>query len=151
MIRIAVDGHKLGAALSALKKRTGNLRPFMKDVRDIMREAVEDNFAAQGRPAWRPLAAATIKERARRGYWPGKILQRHSGNAGLLGSIHGAYTDKSALVGTNIRYAAIHQFGGAAGRKSARVHIPARPFLALTESDKQDIVDTAKTYLQEGL
>jgi len=151
MIRINIDDRKLQSALAGLKKKTGNMRPFMKEVRDIMHGAVEDNFAAQGRPAWRPLAAATIKQRTRLGYWPGKILQRQSGNAGLLGSIHGSYTDKTALVGTNIRYARIHQFGGEAGRKSARVHIPARPFLMLTDADKQDIVDAAKVYLKEGV
>jgi len=122
----------------------------MKDVRGIMSGAVADNFAAQGRPAWRPLADATIKERTRLGNWPGMILQRSSGQAGLLGSIHGYYTDKSAVVGTsNNTYARIHQFGGEAGRKTARVHIPARPFLMLTDADKQEIVEAAKTYLKE--
>lgn len=149
MIKIFVDDRKLKSTLEALKRKTGNLRPFMKEVRDIMKSAVEDNFAAQGRPAWRPLAEATIADRKRKGYWPGMILQRHSSAAGLLGSIHGSYGDKSAVVGTNKKYAPIHQFGGMAGRKAKRVHIPARPFMALTEEDKQEILNAAKTYLKE--
>ena len=149
MIRISIDDSKLKNALGQLKKKVTNLRPFMKEVRDIMQGSVMDNFAAQGRPAWRPLSAATIKERTRLGKWPGKILQRESGQAGLLGSIHGTYSAKEALVGTNSAYARIHQFGGEAGRKNHRVHIPARPFLMLTEEDKQEIANAAKTYLKE--
>lgn len=180
MIKIYIDDKKLIATLKELKSRLSTLRPFMREVRDIMRNAVEENFAKQGRPAWHPLAPDTIAERRRLGYWPGMILQRHSAAAGLLGSIHGYYSDKSAVVGTNKRYAAIHQFGGIVkhparqgvvthfkkhgkgqrfataddadyGRKlNHRAHnvtIPSRPFLALTDDDKAQILSAAKTYL----
>ena len=44
----------------------------------------------------------------------------------------------SAVVGTNTVYAAIHNFGGKAGR-GCKVEIPARPFLRLTQEDEDDI------------
>jgi phage virion morphogenesis protein len=80
-------------------------------------EAVYRNFEAEGRPQkWKHLAKSTIRDRRRKGYWPGKILQRQAGGSGLLASIHSSYTDNSATVGTNKAYAAIHQFGGQINR-----------------------------------
>jgi phage virion morphogenesis protein len=52
-----------------------------------------------------------------------------------------------ATVGTNEPYAAIHQFGGKAGR-GRKVDIPARPFLALTPQDKADILEDIQDYFQ---
>jgi phage virion morphogenesis protein len=51
-----------------------------------------------------------------------------------------------ALVGTNVKYAPIHQFGGRAG-KGHRARIPARPFLSLTDEDKDEIVEVLKGFL----
>ena len=45
-------------------------------------------------------------------------------------------------------YAAIHQFGGWAGR-NRKVYIPARPFLQLTNEDKQDLMDDVQDYFAQ--
>ena len=65
----------------------------------------------------------------------------------LMGSITSAYTNDEAIVGTNEPYAAIHQFGGKAGR-GRKVDIPARPFLALTPQDETDILEDIQDYFQ---
>ncbi|MDK4527295.1 phage virion morphogenesis protein, partial [Kingella kingae] len=44
-------------------------------------------------------------------------------------------------------YAAIHNFGGMAGR-NRKVRIPARPFLVLTNEDKQDLMDDVQDYFR---
>jgi len=51
------------------------------------------------------------------------------------------------MVGTNVVYAAIHQFGGKAGR-GRKVTIPARPFLKLTDEDLEKILQTVEEYLK---
>ncbi|EFH23696.1 hypothetical protein NEIPOLOT_00440 [Neisseria polysaccharea ATCC 43768] len=51
----------------------------------------------------------------------------------------------TALVGTNIVYAAIHNFGGMAGR-NRKVRIPQREFLTLTDNDKQALMDDVQDY-----
>lgn len=51
----------------------------------------------------------------------------------------------TALVGTNIVYAAIHNFGGMAGR-NRKVRIPQREFLTLTDDDKQALMDDVQDY-----
>ena len=42
-------------------------------------------------------------------------------------------------VGSNVVYAAIHQFGGRAG-KGRRARVPARPYLGIDERDRDAIV-----------
>lgn len=98
----------------------------------------------EGRPEkWTPLAKSTIKQRTKKGYWPGKILQI---KGDLAASITSKYDDNSAVVGTNKVYAAIHQFGGDAGRNK-KVKIPARPYLKITDNNQKEIIDEIMNYL----
>jgi phage virion morphogenesis protein len=55
----------------------------------------------------------------------------------LKASIGWKVLGDTIAVGTNLVYAAIHQFGGRAGR-GMKVRIPARPFLGLTEEDRRE-------------
>jgi len=98
---------------------------------------------------WQDLAKPTKDQRAKIGKWPGKILQV---NRNLLGSITPSYTSTTAVVGSSMPfgtgYAAIHQFGGKAG-KGKKVTIPARPYLALNDEDIEDIKDDVRKFLQK--
>jgi len=51
-------------------------------------------------------------------------------------------------VGTNKVYAAIHQFGGDAGRNK-KVKIPARPYLKLGNKELNTINEAISEYLKE--
>lgn len=144
MIEIKIDNRKAIGLLNRLSARAADATPAMREVSAIMLDAVEENFKEEGRPKWPPLSTATIKGRKRTGHWPGPILQR---KGRLAASITQKYDGRSAVVGTNARYAAIHQFGGEAGRKGRRVSIPARPFLALREEDLGEIRTTLERYL----
>ena len=59
----------------------------------------------------------------------------------LRGSIAHTLTDggRGVEIGTNVVYAAIHQFGGRAGR-GRRARIPARPYLGVDEHDRDTIL-----------
>lgn len=109
-----------------------------------MADAVEENFKQEGRPEWTKLKDSTIKLRTQKGYWPGKILQTRGE---LAASITSNYDESSAIVGTNKVYAAIHQFGGDAGRNK-KTKIEARPYLKLEEKDLNNILKTALNYLE---
>ena len=58
----------------------------------------------------------------------------------LRGSIAHTVTDggRAVEVGSNVLYAAIHQFGGRAG-KGLRATIPARPYLGIDDRDRDEI------------
>ena len=59
----------------------------------------------------------------------------------LRGSItHDVAADgREVLVGSNVVYAAIHQFGGQAGR-GRKVTLPARPYLGIDSRDRDSIL-----------
>ena len=161
MIDINIDSTNVINALKRLEQATLKRAPLMRSIAGIMADAVEENFAQQGRPKWQGL-----KPPGRTG---GQILQK-SGR--LAASITPASDTDSAQVGTNVKYAAIHQFGGKTaaheirprhakalrfgGRFAKKVNhpgsdIPARPFLTLGETDLQDIEETVSDYLRSAL
>lgn len=132
-------------ALEKLARKLADKTPVHRMVAGTMADKVEENFARRGRPKWMELAPATIAKRRKRGTWPGQILQE-SGQ--LAASVAPRATARSATVGTNLAYAAIHQFGGQAGRNRA-VTIPARPFLSLTETDAIEIREDVQNYFMD--
>lgn len=90
--------------------------------------------------SWKELAPATIADREKENKWPGKILQRQGRGSGLLGSLQQGNTKDEASVTTNKVYAAIHHFGGQAGR-GRKVTIPARPWAYLSTEAEKEIED----------
>jgi phage virion morphogenesis protein len=191
MVEIKIDDTRINKALGELLAKSKNMRPAMKKVAGIMADAVEENFAQQGRPKWASLSRSTIKARTKSGTWPGSILQQ---SGSMAASIQSDTGDDYAQVGTNKKYAAIQHFGGtikmaartgtvrlrttAGGalerqkgnsslarfaRINSRAHkryversftaaahdvtIPARPFLKIEESDKEEILRSIGSYL----
>ena len=147
--------------IESLKKQLSNKRGLMLSVAETMRVSVLKNFETEGTrlgKKWQKLAQSTIKERQKKGYWPGKILQK-TGN--LMDSIISSANENSASVSTNLVYAAIHQYGGYIHRTSLKTYlrkkregkdgkkpgsnkmssfyIPARPFMKLNENDLNKI------------
>jgi phage virion morphogenesis protein len=76
-----------------------------------------------------------------------KILQL---SLRLRNNIKPFYYDDKAGVGVNLKYAAIHQFGGRAG-KGHRSQIPARPYLGLDQPAREKIVRLTVKMLNEAI
>jgi len=113
MIEINVKLSKnVQSLFQRLEKRMADMSPVMGDIADIMYNSVMDNFLAGGRPTWAPLASVTKTIRKKEGKWPGQILQR-SGR--LKSSITSGFGSDFAIVGTNVKYAPLHQFGAEKG------------------------------------
>lgn len=144
-IEIRLDSAELENYLNQLADKTSDLRPLMKKLAGIMHDSAEQNFESEGRPKWPELKPSTIKQRSKRGYWPGRILQVRGE---LAASITSSYDNHSAFVGTNKVYAAIHHFGGNAGRNK-NVDVPARPYLKVGESENKEILNEFKNYFQQ--
>jgi len=159
---VKVDSTELQEAIDKAKKACVNLRPAFDQMGEHMLGSIEENFAAQGRPErWKRLSMATIwgMVRGKKGHNKrtgalkvaaqrkivGKKILTSSGR--LRRSITYRAGSKSLLVGTNLIYGAIHHFGGEAGRKSARVDIPARPYLVVQEEDKAAMVDIIERHI----
>lgn len=144
-IEIKIDNNDVERKLLELAQKSENLRPLMKNIAGIFASATEENFKNEGRPdKWTELSEATKKQRTKQKKWPGQILQV-SGQ--LASSISTQYDDESAVIGSNLDYAAIHQLGDQAG-KNKKVEIPARPYLKLTDDDFNEILDATKNFLK---
>ena len=124
MIEIKVDDSNLKHGLGKLLKNATATRPMMASIATELSSLTEDNFAdeAWGGRKWKSSAAAKARQ--------GRALQ-DSGQ--LAASINTKVGNDFAKIGTNKAYAAIHQFGGMAGR-GRKVKIPARPYLPIDEN-----------------
>jgi len=144
-IEIKIENQEVTSKLLELAHKTENLQPLMKNIAGIFASSTEDNFKNEGRPGkWTDLADVTKKQRKKSGHWPGQILQV---TGQLASSINTQYDDNSAVIGSNLDYAAIHQLGGQAG-KNKSVEIPARPYLKLTDEDFDEILEAIEKFLK---
>ena len=146
-IEIEFDNKEVNRKLLELARSGENLRPLMKNIAGIFSYATEENFKDEGRPEkWVDLSESTKKQRQKKGKWPGQILQV---TTQLALSVNTFYDDDSAVIGSNLAYAAIHQLGGKAG-KGKKVNIPARPYLKLTEDNMKEILSAAEQFLKQS-
>ena len=156
-IKLSAEDKETVRLLGGLVQQLSNLKPAMQDIGEIVRTSVERNFAARGRPAWKPSIRARLSG--------GETL---SDTARLRRSFTVRATERSVAVGTNVEYAAVHQFGAKKGSfgvvtASVREHlrkvagkevtvkahtrkqilpwgdIPARPFLMVQDEDWPEI------------
>lgn len=135
MIEIELNNaERIAGILQKLSQATKKRTPLMKRIAGTMEAAVLQNFEVGGRPPWQGLK-----------YREGSPLVD---TENLMSSITSEYDNDQAIVGTNEPYAAIHQFGGKAGR-GRKVDIPARPFLVLTPKEEEDILEDIQDYFRQ--
>lgn len=155
-LHIDIDDRRINEVLSRLIATGQDLEPVMEDIATYGESSTRDRFKQQAGPdgtPWKPLKSdllANIPKKYRRkdgrlratqkafNYVIGrKILIKESH---LLDSIVNTASDDYAEWGAGVIYAAIHQFGGKAGR-GHKAEIPARPFLGISDEDEGNIVD----------
>lgn len=109
MIEVKVDG-SAAQRIEHAARQLGDASLLFRAIAGALETETEANFAAQGRPPWVPLSAATRRERLRRNQGSSvlKILQ----DRGILAaSVSSQFGRDFALVGAGTPYAAAHQFG----------------------------------------
>lgn len=120
-ITFKIDDRRTKAALDAVTKRVKSNVPLMDQLARQMRISTEKNFSAQGRsPRWEGLASSTLAKR-RRDKKTGKILQV---TGVLAASVRTATSPSVAIIGTNLKYARIHQYGGTINHPGGTAYIP---------------------------
>jgi phage virion morphogenesis protein len=151
--------------LLGVEARLKNMRRVFQAIGEKAKASIVRNFEEQGRPAkWKPLSEATLLGGA--GYGGQRFTVKGSSTKGferhlqgkqilitrgsLRNSISSEATNDHVVVGSNLPYAAIHNFGGEAGRKSARVFIPARPYVMLQDEDRAEMNDMLRRWVAVG-
>lgn len=163
---VTLDDRQVKAALHALRQDLMDLKPAMAGIGQVLVTETDLAFRAQKDPwgqAWARLSAVTLRRR-RKGPRKGsdKIL-RDTGR--LANSINYRADKTSVSVGSNVIYAAVHQFGAERGafgrtRRGAPIpwgKIPSRPFLPvrnnrvdLPPDTLEDILDVVRVHLRGG-
>ncbi len=142
MFTIELNDNGLQARLEGIAAGMGDLTPLMRDIGEYLTASTRDRFAAGEAPdgsSWAPKSAATMSGYAARG---DRIDMRPLfGPSGMLSSqLSYAVTPDSVEFGSSMVYAAMMQFGGT---KAAFPHlwgdIPARPFIGLSDRDRDEI------------
>ncbi len=116
------------AKLTALSTRLDDLTPVMREIAEMLKTDVEEAFEFKHNPSthqkWKNLDPAYQQQRIKQGKWGGEydILRR---DGELSDEIKSDYGSKFAKVGTNTKYAPVHQFG------YANRNVPARAFLPI--------------------
>ena len=129
-VSIKIDDKGVRKKLGNVLKRLGNPGPAMKILGAIARTSIVRNFEKGGRPTkWQALSPETLKTKK------GTAILREQGMAGgLMGSVNYKAFGKKAVISADKIYAAIHHFGGQAGR-GRKVTIPARPYMMVQDED----------------
>lgn len=146
-------------ALDRLAAAVARPRPALQQVGEYLDLATRYRFDTQTGPdgqSWEPLSEVTIARRRKRGRKSSAILV-DSGN--LRDLLRYLVSDTSLVFGSDRPYAGVQQFGARQGQfgKSRRGgpipwgNIPARPFLGLSEDDREEIRLIFHDYLSAQL
>jgi len=122
-----------------------NLRPAYQAMGNYLVGQTQQRIKREVSPngiAFAKLRPKTIEAKQRRG----QILKRLQAEGTLIASIAAEVRPKGVAVGSNQKYASIHQFGGKAGR-GGKVTIPARPYLGLNAADISEITGLLEDWL----
>jgi phage virion morphogenesis protein len=153
-IRFEIASDTLSAGIARALAASQDFTPAMAEVVRVLETGVRERFETgrdpQGKP-WTPSQRAIAQG--------GRTLDD---TGALLSSMASASDSTSAVVGTNLVYAAIHQAGGTIRPKRGRalntpfgprgaVRMPARPFLGFGAYETEEIEEILGRHLRDAL
>ena len=127
-----VQDAEVKAMLKKLKRKTGDLKPALKDISIYMKKEVMTNFKKQGRPSWKPLSPAYAVYKARKAGGGKPVLEFHGK---LKQSINAKSDSNKAETKTGVKYGVYHQTG--------TKKMPARPFMPNSKNPDMPPFDTS--------
>lgn len=145
-ISVKVEGlDKVRKKLKVTTEKLKDMRQFWSSVgMYVQKQTIKERFDKEQTPdgqKWKPLAPATIKHRMKRHKKGNMKILQDTGE--LRRSVKYEADTHSVKVGSNLIYARTHQFG--------RDKIPARPFLGVTDNEKQHITSMFTQYLKRNV
>ena len=156
-VSVDIDDRQVKDALSRLIGQVTDLRPVLDKLAKVVVARADVSCRGQQSPdgaPWQKLSDATL--RRRRGS-SAQILK----DTGRLASSISAQPASAheVIVGTNVEYAAVHQFGNPANRmyntpRGNPAPIPPRPFLptdGLPDEDRDAMIDIISRALMEAV
>lgn len=167
-IELEIDDKGVMELLSSTQERMRNLKPAFKNIGEYMIREREKLFKferdPEGRP-WQKLKVRTYhslfknKKRYTKKGTLTKGFQRFLAGKKILTqdhhlrrTVYKAGSDQVVISPSKNaeKYAAIHQFGGEAGR-GGKAKIPARPHLGFNDENKREFIEIIKEHLLSGV
>jgi len=150
-IKVEIDDRAIREVLGRLMDHAGNIEPALADISEYLTESTKQRFVDGKAPdgtKWEPNTDYT--------------LSRKSGDKPLIGESNslstqfsGEITANALLFGSPMIYAAVQQFGAKKGSftggKAPWGDIPARPFLGISNKDKDVILEIIKDHVAGNL
>ena len=155
-IIITYDDKEVRQELIRLARAAADMSPAMRQIANHLQASAERSFEIQANPAtgapWAPLSKTTVARRKKIGKGPTPILVQ---TGFLRRSLHAEHGKDYAIAGTNVIYAATHQFGAKQGQFATKKgrpipwgDIPARPFLGLRDQERKHIRNPILNHLR---
>lgn len=152
---VSLNWGGLDTGLNKLAKGLANKGQLLKNCAGVLLSRTLKRFQDEVAPDDTPWKATKRS---------GKIL---TNTARLRDSVETATTANSVLIGSNVEYARIHQYGGIIKPKKAKslafkgadgslrfakqVTIPARPYLGMSKDDKEELIATINDFIANSL
>jgi phage virion morphogenesis protein len=146
------------ARLEAARGRI--LQAIGEELRDSTKERFKQEIGPDG-VKWKPNSPVTLEaafkakggSKAKKAETRQKHFEAFKGKKKILRQVGSLFNSivyqvegDHLVIGSNMQYAMIHQFGGQAGRNN-KVIIPARPFLGISSQDVAMIKETIQNEL----
>lgn len=139
---VTIDDTEIVAALARLQTKVGNLAPVYRDIGAYLLQSNTERFTAKQSPDgkdWKELSPGYQASKPKNA---DKILVLDNR---LRGDLRYQASSQRLEVGSNLKYAATHQFG------RAEANIPARPFLGLSADENTSIIAIIEEHLKKAL
>lgn len=146
-IRAEFDVSDLLAKDDTLVSALNDMTPAMNDVGQFLAETIEKNFASESAAgdAWAPLTQSTIRDRARKGFGSGPILER-------TGSLKRAATSAreiTALTAT-VGFADGHKYAKFHMSHEPRTKLPLRDAVIMNDKHADQIENIVAAFLKRN-
>jgi len=160
MIRLEVNDAGILAALDRLARAVTDMRPVMQDIGEEMVVSTRDRFVAGAAPdgsPWAPKSPTTIAAYERRKD-PVDLRPLFGPTRRLSSEIASYASETSVEWGSNLIYSAVMQLGAAKGAFGSTSRggpipwgpIPARPFLGVSDDDRNTILEALDDWLTQA-
>lgn len=172
MIEVKLDDDAVQAAFTRLVQAGTQMQPLMQEIGEFLAETTKQRFQTSTAPdgsRWEPNTETTYVQLAgryksgmnKKGRVTASGARRLSGKKPLIGETAALSTTINyragsdfVEIGSPMAYAAVQQFGAKArsftGGKTPWGDIPARPFLGLSGSDREGLLDIIGGYLEQA-
>lgn len=147
-INIQAEGLKiLQNKLLAQARKLEDLTDYWKRIGEyVVKRTINERFSKEQAPdgtKWQSLSPARIKQRMKRHKRGNMKILADTGE--LRRSVKYEAYKNYVRIGSNLKYAPVHQFG------SEKRNIPARPYLGLIEYERQYIISFLGMYIKRHI